>query len=149
MTCSIEGCANQVYVLKRGWCRAHYLRWYRNGNPLGYGGTERGAAASYFKEVVLPYRGQDCLIWPFSDKGNGYAQIMRNRRPAVVSRLVCAEVHGPAPSQEYQAAHSCGNGDLGCVSPSHISWKTSAENEADKKDHGTYYLRWRNGRKAA
>lgn len=31
-TCSIEGCAKAPEV--RGWCKAHYLRWYRHGDPL-------------------------------------------------------------------------------------------------------------------
>lgn len=29
--CSIDSCKSQV--LARGWCRKHYLRWRRNGNP--------------------------------------------------------------------------------------------------------------------
>jgi hypothetical protein len=31
-TCSIDGCENPVKG--RGWCRVHYLRWYKTGNPL-------------------------------------------------------------------------------------------------------------------
>lgn len=33
--CSIESCDEPVYVKMRGWCRNHYLRWRRNGDPLG------------------------------------------------------------------------------------------------------------------
>src|SRR6266576_82814 len=29
--CSIEGCVN--IHLSRGYCRKHYLRWYKNGDP--------------------------------------------------------------------------------------------------------------------
>lgn len=39
-TCSIEGCARAK--LARGWCRAHYNRWKRHGDPLG-GAAERSA----------------------------------------------------------------------------------------------------------
>lgn len=31
MTCSINGCENPVK--SRGWCRKHYLRWYKTGDP--------------------------------------------------------------------------------------------------------------------
>lgn len=31
-TCSIHGC-NSV-LMARGWCRAHYQRWYKHGDPL-------------------------------------------------------------------------------------------------------------------
>ncbi len=31
-TCSIEGCEHPV--LARGWCRSHYGRWSRSGDPL-------------------------------------------------------------------------------------------------------------------
>lgn len=32
MTCTIEGCASPRYA--RGWCRTHWKRWYKYGNPL-------------------------------------------------------------------------------------------------------------------
>lgn len=31
-TCSIEGCDNEA--LCRGWCRTHYKRWKRHGDPM-------------------------------------------------------------------------------------------------------------------
>ncbi len=30
--CSIEGCQNKLYA--RNWCNAHYLRWFKYGDPL-------------------------------------------------------------------------------------------------------------------
>lgn len=53
-----------------------------------------------------------------------------------VHRLVCETEHGPAPFG-YEAAHSCGNGHLGCVNRNHLSWKTRAGNAADMVAHGT------------
>jgi hypothetical protein len=37
--CSIPGCEDPRY--QRLYCRRHYFRWYRHGNPLG-GATSRG-----------------------------------------------------------------------------------------------------------
>lgn len=32
--CSIPDCGEPVLVLARGWCRVHYHRWHRTGDPL-------------------------------------------------------------------------------------------------------------------
>lgn len=47
-TCSIEGCGSPVRG--RGWCQAHYLRWYKTGDPLAirpgrWDGYERPACS--------------------------------------------------------------------------------------------------------
>lgn len=31
--CTVEGCDRPVLILKRGWCRRHYRRWQRYGDP--------------------------------------------------------------------------------------------------------------------
>lgn len=54
----------------------------------------------------------------------------------LISRLVAFAFSGPPPSPLYEAAH-----DDGVKTNNHsdnIIWKTSAENIADKKRHGTY-----------
>jgi 5-methylcytosine-specific restriction endonuclease McrA len=33
-TCAIDGCGRFDQKLRRGWCRLHYNRWHRNGDPL-------------------------------------------------------------------------------------------------------------------
>lgn len=76
-----------------------------------------------------------CLIWPFSRASNGYGQIGRERH--IPHRLMCEHRHGPAPSEIYQAAHSCGNGHNGCVNPWHLNWRTPAENQCERyQQHG-------------
>lgn len=42
--------------------------------------------------------------------------------------------------------HSCGKGHEACVAPGHLIWKTRAENEADKLEHGTSNRGERHGR---
>lgn len=96
--------------------------------------TPRGEAGRYIEEVVLAYEGADCLPWPYRKDRKGYA--MMNER--YVSRIVCERAHGPAPTPDHEAAHSCGHGDQACVAKRHLSWKTHAENEADKLLHGTH-----------
>jgi hypothetical protein len=48
--------------------------------------------------------------------------------------------NGEPPTEKHHAAHSCGNGHLGCCNGAHLSWKTSKQNIADKNIHGTALL---------
>lgn len=134
--CSIEGCSRIHYG--RGWCAAHYVRWRRHGDPLG-GGTPYGEPEQYFREVVVPYVGDDCLIWPYGRDGFGYARLQLDGRDGRAHRWACEAVNGPSPSPspEREAAHSCGMGHTGCVNPRHTKWATHAENLADRIEHGT------------
>lgn len=129
--CSIEGCGKKVG--SRGWCETHYYRWRRHGDPLG-GGTRFGEPLQYYADVVAKYDGDDCVLWPYATNGNGYGQIGRK----YVHRLSCELANGPAPSSKHEAAHSCGNGHLGCVTKRHLLWKTRSQNHRDKLIHGTH-----------
>ncbi len=136
--CAIEGCTNSV--AKRGWCQAHYHRWYRHGDPLA-GGTPKRELQRFLNEVALPYRGDECLVWPYSTNGVGYGQIRQGYKKLSVHRIICDAVNGPAPSEKHEVAHNCGNGHLGCCAPNHLRWATRIENRADIKIHGPSRLR--------
>jgi hypothetical protein len=133
-TCSIEGCNKRAR--RRGWCNAHYHRWSSHGDPLG-GGTATGAARNFLESVALPYEDDDCLIWPFGRIKNGYAYVKADGMMRPTHRVLCELAHGPSPSPHYEAAHSCGNGHLGCVNPRHVRWATHTENMHDAITHGT------------
>lgn len=131
--CSVDVCANSSS--RRGFCNAHYYRWRRHGTPFG-GFTAKGAPLRHYRETVLPWGSDDCLFWPFSRDGGGRAHVRRDGKMVKVCRLLCAETHGPPPTPEHQAAHSCGNGHLGCVTKRHLRWATHAENMNDMVAHG-------------
>lgn len=143
--CSIPNCGNAVKVKSRLLCSPHYQKLMKHGDPLvGRIYTPRGEQHIFFREVVVPYDGDECLTWPYI-KEHGYGVIAKNKRMKVVSRLLCEEINGPPPSPEYDAAHSCGNGTKGCVTKKHLSWKTKVENCADKLTHGTHNRGERHG----
>jgi hypothetical protein len=50
---------------------------------------------------------------------------------------MCELVNGHPPFERAEAAHACGNGKRGCVSPRHLRWATPKENNWDRVDHGT------------
>lgn len=136
--CSIPDCGNTVKVIAKQLCSMHYQRMMKFGDPLaGRNYTSRGEQQTFFRETVIPYEGDECLIWPYS-RTNGYGVMKKGERMCVVSRVLCEEVNGPPPSIEYDAAHSCGRGKQGCVTKGHLSWKTKADNCADKLIHGTH-----------
>lgn len=133
--CSVDACDKPV--LARGWCNAHYLLWHRNGSPLARKRSKNGKAMTFIQGVITRCESDECIDWPFARFGTGYGRAKRSGRAIVASRLVCEIVHGKPASPSLEAAHSCGR--IICVNPHHLSWKTRAENEADKKIHGTFH----------
>lgn len=95
--------------------------------------------APIFLEETKAYAAEECLIWPYMRCREGYARMYHHKvgfnRP--VSRVICERDHGESPTPTHHAAHSCGNGHLGCVAPNHIRWATPKENSDDKYRHGT------------
>lgn len=100
---------------------------------------------SYIREVILSHDGDECLIWPFFRDKNGYGSLSRDGKTETVSRIVCREAHGEPPAPDYEAAHLCGKGNLGCCAKRHLFWKTHAANVADQRIHGTIAHGERNG----
>lgn len=132
--CGIPSCGKRHEWY--GYCDAHGARFKRHGDPLG-GRTARGAAKKFFEEVVVPFRGNECLAWPFGNNGKGYGTYHIGRRAVPVCTVACERRHGPKPSPDHEVAHNCGKGHLLCCNPNHLRWATRSENHADKKKHGT------------
>ena len=132
--CKFPGCDRRHEAL--GWCKSHYRRWRVYGDPAA-GKTIWWVGLKFFNNVVLPYDGDDCLVWPFARSRKGYATIYYNGNKMEAHRLACIKTYGPPPTPGHEAAHSCGKGHLGCVNPRHLSWKTPAENPKAKEFHGT------------
>ena len=89
-------------------------------------------------ECHKDHSGSECLFWPFASNRRGYPAVSINGRLWGVHRFFCEYRNGPPPSSLHQAAHTCGNGRIGCVNPLHVVWKTQKDNEADKIAHGTH-----------
>lgn len=132
--CSVDGCEKTSETGDK--CGAHYRRQLAHGDPLA-GGTGQGETKRWVKEVALSFTGDACLTWPFSRQKNGYGKLWSGERLVLAHRFVCELTHGAPPSATTEAAHSCGNGRLGCVNPKHVRWATHVENEAEKVGHGT------------
>lgn len=134
--CSIDGCGRKYHA--RNMCSIHYGHWWHHGDPLA-GGTPK-MAAQIFLEQAKSYQGKECLIWPYGRDLAGYGRVWKNGRMAMAGRVICEFVHGEAPTPLHEAAHDCGNGHLGCISPKHMKWATRQENVDDSRRHGTIAL---------
>lgn len=96
----------------------------------------RGAALQWLHQHAQ-HSDDECLTWPFGNNETGYGFIRIDGRVIKASRAMCILAHGQPASPALQAAHSCGNGRMGCVNPRHLRWATQSENQADRVTHGT------------
>lgn len=95
-------------------------------------------AARAFYEKTIDYTGSECLPWPFATDEKGYPTLKQGKRTRRVHTLHCERIHGPRPTPKHEVGHSCGRGMHKCANPNHVKgWVTRAENEADKKIHGS------------
>ena len=128
--CSVGGCSSRFDA--KGFCKLHYARWRRHGDPLS--GRSKEGDALAFLEVARDYEGDECLIWPFA-KTKGYACIRLDRKTQYVSRIICEGSHGAQPPGA-ECLHGCGRGHEGCITKKHLRWDSHAENMRDMSNHG-------------
>jgi hypothetical protein len=122
--CLVPGCGKKHYARDR--CQRHYLSEWRASE------WDRATTHAEFLTSLLGHTGDECVIWPFFRGTSGYGQVFYKGRMRIASNLLCEMAHGPAPVDRWHAAHSCGNGRIGCVNPRHLSWKTPKENAKDQ-----------------
>lgn len=127
-------CGGPVRSLRM--CASHYYKYNTYGDALAKR-KRRPAPAIEFIEMALEYEGDECLLFPFNRSKDGYARAEIGGKFVYVSRFICEEYRGSPPTPKHQAAHNCGQGRQGCITKRHLVWKTSAENIADKRLHGT------------
>jgi hypothetical protein len=140
--CPTEGCPNPVWL--DGYCRLHGAKIVA-GRSADEPQSLRNliwllAAADGFEH---PRDSHGCMIWPYGRTLSGYGYLTRTfdgrRSSTNASRWLCELVWGPPPDdgQYWVAAHHCGRGLRGCVTPEHLAWKTDPDNQADRIAHDT------------
>lgn len=120
-TCSIEGCARTHEA--RGWCKIHYLRWHRHGDPNievtpAYATPEEALAARTEPQG-------NCLIWTGGLDASGYGSITTGGRRRPAHRVAWEIANGPIPDGLVMD-HVCRN--RACVRIEHLRTATAAQN---------------------
>jgi hypothetical protein len=84
----------------------------------------------------VSYVEKKCLFWPFSKSSGHPGPVAYCGKIYKAARLMCLLAHGAPPSNLYQACHTCGRGNKGCINPHHLGWKTSSEARRDEVRNG-------------
>lgn len=119
MKCSIVDCDN--YVLARGWCRKHYLRWHKTGDP-----EKVKKEVGFWTHVVIQPEG--CWEWTGNKIRTGYGACSKGRTgeySALAHRRAYQMIVGPVP-EGLELDHLCSR--RSCINPDHLEPVTHQEN---------------------
>lgn len=75
-----------------------------------------------------------CIRSTMNLNDDGYSILRYGDNGIGAHRFICGVFHGPPPSPELHAAHSCNVRN--CINPHHLRWATAAENAADRTASG-------------
>jgi len=125
-TCSIDDCANNAFA--RSWCKAHYLRWYRHGDPLKTGDrnkpnfhNRRPIAGRFWSKVDFS-NPDGCWPWKGSMR-HAYGEVWINGQKEYAHRVAFKLVYGYEPEA---VCHHCDNPP--CCRPDHLFGGTQVDN---------------------
>lgn len=124
-TCSVADCDRKVSC--RGWCKKHYERWQRHGDPLvvipASQRRTRPLADRFWPKVD---KTDDCWLWTGALNSTGYGYIARTSNRMVPAHRIAYELLvGPIPDG-LTLDHLCRVRN--CVNPSHLEPVTMREN---------------------
>lgn len=132
--CSVIGCNKPVKG--RGRCNTHYMQLLRsnrlNEQPRKNAPSQQLAE---FVEKAAKSETDDCIIWPFGVKTDGYGQLTYNGKKWIASRLALSLATGVNPGNLITLHGPCHN--KRCINPRHLRWGTDKENQLDRARDGT------------
>lgn len=118
--CGVEGCDLRYYC--RGYCKRHYSKWYKHGDPLA-GGRRYATPEEKFADATE--RQGECLVWVERTDLERHASIWVDGKAVGAHRYAWEREHGPIPDGTL-VDHACHNPR--CVEVKHLRLATSAEN---------------------
>ena len=130
MTCSLADCSSPSYA--RGWCKKHYARYLRNGDPELTVNRPPGMSAEDVFRWYMPGEPpeQDCWLWAGgSFHTDGYGLVSLGGKMARAHVLAYELFVGKIPDG-HQIRHQCDNPP--CVHPRHLLTGTALDNQRDK-----------------
>ena len=127
--CVIPGCGGRFVA--RGYCRSHYARWQRCGDPLK-ADTRSNTEEDFWSKVSIG--GDDeCWLWQKGKDEDGYGAFWWHNRQVKAHRFSWELFSGAVPDG-LQVLHGCDTPS--CVNPSHLFLGTTQDNTADRNNKG-------------
>lgn len=121
--CTIPSCDRSHEA--RGYCRPHYERWKRHGDPLA-GRTRTRSPEESFEQRTERDPRTGCLLWTGTTTPNGYGLIWDGDTNAYAHRYAWEREHGPIPEgMKLDHRDHC---PKTCCETAHLRLATNAEN---------------------
>ena len=133
-TCSIEDCDKKHYA--KGWCKKHYKRWHKYGDPLfvKQHRREHGTTVdlAYIKSQCVIDGETGCWLWQRARDTHGYGLIGIDGKTPRVHRVAWELKNGPIPEGE-EILHKCPviPRNKNCCNPDHLKAGPHSENMND------------------
>ncbi len=127
-TCQIDECSEPAYC--RGWCRTHYARWHRTGDPRKLRKRPNGTVTRLLELAGSSDR-DDCILL------SGYVnrpQVNLDGVQMNASRAAWIMAHGD-PGEAF-VLHTCHQGAEGCINVQHLYLGNQAQNMDDMNRAG-------------
>lgn len=128
--CAVAGCDRVAYG--RGWCKLHWKRWWRHGDPLHVERIIGDDEARFLSKVdkigpAPEYRPDlgSCWLWTACLNACGYGSFGAGGSTVLAHRWAYIRWVGPIPAH-LEPDHLCRR--RSCVRPSHLELVTHTEN---------------------
>ena len=121
--CSIDGCENGGKIA-RGWCRTHYQRWQKHGDPLA-GNTKYTDPEEAFLARTEPLLWSGCVVWTGALDRGGYGNLTAHGRWMPAHSYAWERENGPIPDGMI-IDHMCF--ERSCVNVHHLRLATRQQN---------------------
>lgn len=129
--CKVLDCAAKEH--SGGYCYRHYMNNYRNGHPYSIGELHE-----IFICGVVAVPTNNCVIWPFGKKDNGYGITNYIEQAITAHRAALILYTGENPKDKLAAHGPCHN--RLCINPHSehgMGWSDKRSNALDQYRDGT------------